>query len=378
MILTELIKIYKNVVKYDTKLGVHINGEDNCYPERVERIINNSISARQGATILQQFIVGKGVIELNDFIVNTKGTTMLQFLNEGGYSLSRQYGIFIHVNYNLEGDITYADVLPYSHCRVGKKDDNDYNGKILVSPDWKDKKITPRVFDVFNYNKEVVLKQIKRDGISKYKGQILFVNPTPFTYPLSKVDPVMLDADTEAQIAVFKNASLRKGFFGKQLIITRPFADGDVGTEEYANGITERDNFRNAMEDFMSVENTGSVMHLETELHNMDLDKEIIFKNIDSNINDKLFQHSEESVSDNIRMAFNNIPSALVRSKDGSLFGSGGEAINQMKLFYQDQTTHERMILEQALNTIARRFKGIERTLTITPLLNVNKQVDNT
>ena len=369
MIVTELLRIWKNIVKYDTKLGIYINGIDNAYPERVERLINNSVTARQSAHLLQSFIIGRGFGIDDNFVVNSKGTTLMQLGNEVAYSLSRQYGYFIHLNYNLEGEITYLDLLPFSHCRLGKKDDNDYNGKILVSADWKDKKIKPSVIDVYNPLKEVILKQIARDGIKKYKGQILFVNPTPFTYPLSKVDPVMLDADTEHQISVFKNASLRKGFFGKQLIITKPFADGDVGSESYANGITERDNFRRTIQDFMSVENTGSLLHLEMDLLSTDFEKEIVFKNIESNINDKLFEHSETSVSDNIRMAFNNIPSALVRSKDGSLFGTGGEAINQMKIFYQDETEYERMLVEQTLSKLMLKFAGFKKAVKIIPLV---------
>lgn len=374
MIVTELIKIWKNLVRFDTKQGIYVNGVDNAYPERIERLINNSVTARQSASLLQSFIVGKGLGVDDKFIINSKGTTLLEFLNEVSHSFSRQYGYFIHVNYNLEGDITYADLLPYSHCRIGKKDDNDYNGKILVSSDWNDKKIKPTVFDVYNDRKEVVMKQIARDGIKKYKGQVLYVNPTPFIYPLSKLDPVQLDADSEHQISVFKNASLRKGFFGKQLIITRPFTDGDVGSEGYAKGITERDKFRETIQDFMSVENTGSVLHLEMDLLGVEFEKEIIFKNIDSNINDKLFEHSETSISDNIRMAFNNIPASLIRSKEGGLFGNSGEAINMMKLFYNDETTYERMLVEQSISKIMMNFKDFKRGVKIIPLV---KQIED-
>ena len=378
MILTTLVNLYKNIVKYDPHKGIFINGIDNAYPERVERTINNSVTARQSAALLQAFITGRGFEGLNEVAVNSKGTTLLQFLNEVAYSFSRQYGAFVHVNYNLNGDIVYLDSLPYSHCRIGKKDDNKYNGKILVSPDWNDRRKTPEVFDVYSPLKEVVLAQITKQGINKYKGQILFINPSPFEYPLSKVDPVILDADTEHQISIFKNASLRKGFFGKQIVITRPFADGAMeNNPSYGDKITERNNFRDAMEKFLGAENVASFLHLEIPLDSFDLEKEIIFKNIDSNINDKLFAHSELTVSDNIRMAFNNIPAALIRSTDSSVFGQSGEYLKAMKLFYQEETEFERLLIESEISKLTLKYIGLQKKLTIKPLINVNITADN-
>lgn len=378
MILTTLVNLYKNIVKYDPHKGIFINGIDNAYPERVERTINNSVTARQSAALLQAFITGRGFEGLNEVAVNSKGTTLLQFLNEVAYSFSRQYGAFVHVNYDLNGDIVYLDSLPYSHCRIGKKDDNKYNGKILVSPDWNDRRKTPEVFDVYSPLKEVVLAQITKQGINKYKGQILFINPSPFEYPLSKVDPVILDADTEYQISIFKNASLRKGFFGKQIVITRPFADGAMeNNPSYGDKITERNNFRDAMEKFLGAENVASFLHLEIPLDSFDLEKEIIFKNIDSNINDKLFAHSELTVSDNIRMAFNNIPAALIRSTDSSVFGQSGEYLKAMKLFYQEETEFERLLIESEISKLTLKYIGLQKKLTIKPLINVNITADN-
>ena len=378
MILTTLVNLYKNIVKYDPHKGIFINGIDNAYPERVERTINNSVTARQSAALLQAFITGRGFEGLNEVAVNSKGTTLLQFLNEVAYSFSRQYGAFVHVNYDLNGDIVYLDSLPYSHCRIGKKDDNKYNGKILVSPDWNDRRKTPEVFDVYSPLKEVVLAQITKQGINKYKGQILFINPSPFEYPLSKVDPVILDADTEHQISIFKNASLRKGFFGKQIVITRPFADGAMeNNPSYGDKITERNNFRDAMEKFLGAENVASFLHLEIPLDSFDLEKEIIFKNIDSNINDKLFAHSELTVSDNIRMAFNNIPAALIRSTDSSVFGQSGEYLKAMKLFYQEETEFERLLIESEISKLTLKYIGLQKKLTIKPLINVNITADN-
>jgi hypothetical protein len=366
MILTKILDIFKNETKYDDKLGIFKNGQDNAYPERIERLTNNSVTAKQASYLLQQFILGKGFGIDNDLIINSKGTTLLQFGNEFANCISRQNGAFIHVNYNMNGDITYMDLLPYPHCRLGKKDGLDYTGKILVSSDWSDRKAQRTIFDIYNPRVEVIQKQMNRDGTKSYKGQIIFVNPSAYIYPLAKLDPVMLDADSEHQISIYKNSSLRKGFFGKHIIITPPFADE-----------VERKEFETKVGSFLGVENTGSALHLEMPANNLlELDKSIVFKNIDSNIDDALFAHTEKSISDNIRMAFNNIPPALIRTQDGALFSSGGEAINQMKLFFQEETEYERMIFLQTINTLLLKFKDFKREVTLIPLISIETKVD--
>ena len=114
---------------------------------------------------------------------------------------------------------------------------------------------------------------------------------------------------------------------------------------------------------------------MEMEFNGESIEDELLFKNIDSNINDKLFAHTENSVSDNIRMCFNNVPSALIRSQDGKLFGSSGEAINSMKEFYQEQTNKERMIVNEIVNKLMKRFVTKQENLKIIPLITPKQEV---
>ena len=193
LIAVKIFELAKRLIKFDKQLGVYHNGVDNNYPERVERIINNSATAKPSAKLFRKYIVGKGFDgSLNNFVVNKlKGITLRKFLTKLAESYSKHNGAFIHVNVNLDCKITSIDVLPFSHCRVGKKDDKKYSGKIIVYDNWDqvDGKIDKNKFDdidVFNLNPAVVKAQIeKAGGIDKYKGQVFYFNPDETIYPLS-------------------------------------------------------------------------------------------------------------------------------------------------------------------------------------------------
>jgi len=369
----QLMDIYKRLVQFDKKIGIIRNGEDNAYSERIERFINNSVTAKTASNIMASFLVGRGFGDVeNDLVVNQKkGTTLLSFTNKLAKSITKNRGAFIHINYNLNYKIDSFDLLPFSHCRLGKKDDDKYNGKIGVSDKFTEKNIKDSdvVFiDVYNERESVIKAQINKckgdtevEKLKHYKGQILFINlDDEYTYPLSTIDAVQNDCDSEAQASIFKNRSLRKGFFGKTLVLTDPLIGGlnDYETPElYAIAKSEREDFKDTIKDFIGAENVGGALHVEKEFN--DAQKlEDVFKviQIDSNINDKIFEYTENSTFKNILMAFNNIPTGLVRS-DNSLFAQSGESIKAMQLSYQNNTIMERNEIEQIVQKLMRKFR---------------------
>ena len=46
MKLTILKDIYQNLTNFDKKKEIFFNGEDNLYPQRMDRFINNSVTAK--------------------------------------------------------------------------------------------------------------------------------------------------------------------------------------------------------------------------------------------------------------------------------------------------------------------------------------------
>lgn len=380
-----IVDVYKKLTKFDKSVGVIYNGIDNLYPERVDRFINNSVTAKTCSKIMTSYLVGKGWGEINDkIIVNKEEFISLQrFTYKLCNSATKQRGAFVHVNYDLNFKPCSYDVLPYSDCRLGKKDDDRYNGKIGLSQDWDKKGVKEKdidFFDVFNPKEIVVKNQIENtkgdtliQKLNNYKGQIWYVNfDDEYTYALSQIDAVMNDCDSEAQASVFKNRSLRKGFFGKTLVITKPLSGGleDYNDEkEWYEAQSERTNFKETIKDFIGAENVGDALHIEMEYDEAEkLDDVILFKDISSSVDDKLFAYTESSVFNNILMAFNSIPPALVRPEN-SVFSASGESIKNMQIVYQDNTVNERNQIQQTVQYLMSIFcepvKGLQMELLI-------------
>jgi signal peptidase I len=365
----QVLDIVKRLVKWDKKLEVYTNGEDNAYPERVDRLINNSVTAKMSLEIMIQYLIGKGFGDADNFKVNDD-QKLIDFATDVADDIAKNRGFFIHYDYNLNFDRINPKVLPFEKCRIGKKDSKEYNSKILFKNNWNDSKEKPIVFDVFNSNPDIVKSQIEKAGdISKYKGQVLYYNmDRNYYYPLSRIDAVMNDCDSESQASIYKNMILRKGFFGKQVIVTPPLIDNDlpefiyndlgvpVRNNEYHKRQSEADEIKETIESFIGAENAGGAMLIQ--LPDLQGSIDDIFKviTINSEVDDKMFEYTENSISKNILMAFNNLPISLVKSPDSAMFGNSGESLQEAKKMYWENTSKERNILETIINDVVQNL----------------------
>lgn len=381
----QVLDIVKRLVKWDKKLEIYTNGIDNLYPERVERLVNNSITAKMSFGIMSQYLIGKGFGEADNYKIN-ETQKLIDFASDLADDISLNRGFFIHYDYNLEFEPVNPKVLPFGKCRLGKKDSKEYNGKILFKNDWNDTEEKEIVFDVYNNNKEIVEAQIKNAGsIEKYKGQVFYYNmDRKFYYPLSRVDSVLNDCDSEAQSSIYKNALLRKGFFGKQLIVTPPLIDNDlpetildaergyIRNPDFVKKETEANQVKETIESFIGAENAGGAMLIQLPDFTGTIDDVFKVITINSEINDKMFEYTENSVSKNILMSFNNLPISLVKSPDSALLGNSGEALKEAKKMYWENTSKDRNILETIINDIVANQDGYNGGYLVTkPLIEL-------
>lgn len=360
-----VLDIIKRAVKWDKKLEIYQNGEDNLYPERIDRVINNSVTAKMASEIMVQYLIGKGFGEADNFKVN-ESQKLIDFAIDVADSITRQRGVAIHFDYNLNFEPINPKVLDFTKIRLGLKDSIDYNGKIVFKNDWLNQKEKAVVFDVFNKNPKIVQSQIEKAGsIEKYKGQVLYINlDSRYYYPLSRVDAVLNDCDSESQAAIYKNMLLRKGFFGKQIIMTPPLISNDepemivndagqmVRNHAFAKREAEAGHVKKTIESFIGSENTGGALMIESPDFINGIDSVFKIHTIDSKLDDKMFEYTESSVSKNILMAFNNLPIALVKSPDSAMFGNSGESLKEAKKMYWENTSKERNKLETIINDI--------------------------
>ena len=371
---TLLIDVWKRLTPWSKSADVYANDTDNAYPERMDRLINNSVTAKSAAAIMVQYLLGKGFGAENDnLIINkSKNLKLIDFADDIADDLVKQRGVFIHINWNALYKIADFSVIPYEWCRIVRTDSNDYAGKVAVCKDWlKPKRSDIQLIDVFNPRKKVIDAQVeKAGGWEHYKGQVLFINmDTKLLYPLSRVDSVADDCDSEAQAAIYKNRLLRKGFFGNTLVVTRPLVGEGLepGSHALQEAESEREKFQQALKDSLGAENTGGVLCLEMDFAGEKLDDAILVKQIESKIDDKLFNYTETSVRENILVAFNNLPAGLIKTNEHSLFGNSGEAIREMKRTYWENTTKERNLLITVLNQLLQQSQDYP-SLKVEPL----------
>jgi len=371
---TLLIEVWKRLTPWNKSADVYSNDTDNAYPERMDRLINNSVTAKSAAAIMVQYLIGTGYGSENDSLIinKEKSLKLIDFADDVADDLVKQRGVFIHVNWNALYQIADFSVMPFEWCRIGKMDSNEYAGKIAVCKEWlKPKRSDIQLIDVFNPRKKVIDAQVeKAGGWENYKGQVLFVNmDTKLLYPLSRIDSVAYDCDSEAQAAVYKNRLLRKGFFGNTLVVTRPLVgEGlEAGSKALLDAESEREQFQQAIKDSLGAQNTGGVLCLEMDFAGEKLDDAILIKQIESKIDDKLFNYTETSVRENILVAFNNLPAGLVKTNDSSLFGNSGEAMREMKRTYWENTTKERDLLTAVINQLLSRSQDYS-SLKVEPL----------
>lgn len=344
------------------------NGVNNDYPTVIELLTNSSTTAKTCAGVVADYIFCKGFsLEINareqskiqnqrfkkeTLYINDKRETPNDILKKVARDLSVHRGVFLHVNYNAFFQKTSVAVLPYKYCRLGAKDSKEYKSKVLVYNNWdkqntKEAQKNATVIDVYDPRPEVLSAQIqKAGGIENYKGQVFFLNlDANDSYPLSFIDGVMLDCQSERLSSEFINAGFKRGFFGKYVAITAP-----IESEK------ERDEFREQLKSGTGADSLDTVFHFEANVHSDDLSKSFLLQKIESNINDKVFEYSDKKTANNIRKAYGNIPPVLIDFVEGKLGNTSGESLKEAQLFMQGQMEQERQNVQEMFEEIFDNF----------------------
>lgn len=368
-------------IKYNKQDDVYAWGADNAYPSLVKSLINSSVTAKQCVDLNSKYIYGKGFeftqngTDKNSLIVNKRGLSINQLLRIVSREFSEQNNVFLHVNYNALYEVTSVDLLSSEDLRIGRADSTGYSGKFIDYDNWdksKSKKVDKKDFNIIDkYNSLPAIIEVQVEsagGWNKYKGQILHIT-ADFNqlYSLSDVDSVLYDADSEYQASVFKNTGLRKGFFGAKLFVTKPF-DTDM----------ERRDFEKTINDLKGSENSSGVLLLESNLATDVLAEQFLIQNIDSNIDDKQFESSEQSSARNIRKAF-GVPSILIEDGDNSIFGQSGELLKEAKKTHWENKEEERNIITDAFELLFSNFHtpiNPTNNWEITPIIQTAQPVN--
>lgn len=352
--LDQLHKHSIEAIGRDKRKNVYTNGADDNYPERIELIINNSVTAKMASNKMASFIVGKGFKnqELNNRVLNKKkDLTAYAILKMIANSIVKQKASALHVNYNGALEVDSLDVLPYKNCRLEKLDDVGNKGKWFYSNSWGDlgfsfnrRNEKAIWFYPYSRSEEVIKAQFKaeqinplEDKVNNFRGHLLLMNLEPENiYPLSFIDPAYNDADSEFHSSLFRNNSIKNGFVDKQIIVAKE------GTDENPNTIEQT---------IYDMHGTGGsnigLTLVDSALE--DVSKEIQVINLGATIDAERFKYFDDENEIKILQCFENIHPSLVLGNDTSLFGDGGKKLSELKLNYSQDVEYIRKEIEQTL-----------------------------
>lgn len=323
---------------------------DNAYPQRIFEVLMGSSTGVACSNIYAKFIGGNGFSDeaIGELIINAKGQTVNQLLA----IISRDYAIFktfaIHVNYNLNYEISGMTRIDPRYVRLGIPDTNEYIAKVGVYNDWArdNYKIIKRkeidYIDVYNPNPEAVRKQIERDGgISKYKGQVLYYTGDEQGYPRCPHDSVLNDLEVDAKISVHSLAELDKGFMAKHILFL-PF--------EFASD-EERQSFKAGLTGVEGADG-NSIFVVEAALSKEDQQPEL--KPVDHTFTDLRFESTQEMVRQKIYRAYGQPGILHTDHKDSGL--SSSDQIETAFNFYNQHTVDERIMMQNTFYDLLTRF----------------------
>lgn len=348
--------------------NIYLRDSDNLYNLRIEKVINNSPTAKRCSNMMAKYIVGNGVE--SEIIVNKKGETLNDIADLAANEISTQYGVFFFTSWTIDIDYdqlkpkfvpTNLKVLDSIPLAKSKVDDDGFPGKIyqlnMIARKEQFSKVDKKTnwFYPYNDNPKVILAQMKNDCklkgidnptpadlVQNFRGQVYYLNLTPkYHYALPPWDSVYDDMDTEHRISRYNNTQARGGWLGKT-IIKKFGGDGD-----------EDDAFNETLKANLGSENAADVMVVDVpEGTTDDLSKAFVVDQLKPQFDDKLFESTKKSLRENIAGNFNNAPTVLLFSGDGSLFGTNSEMYLQAKRFYWEQNEYERFKLEKTLSKL--------------------------
>ncbi len=341
---------------YNKRFGIIFNGEDNLKPLVVENLIDASPTALQCAWIYQSFLGGGGFeVDLSSINLSEnfwETITPNDFLFDACESISRHQAVFIQVNYNALYEKDSFSVIPYSLCRLGKKDSKGYSGKIVMSAKgWGKhvKKEDVEVFDTYNPRPEVIQAQVEAaGGWENYKGQVMFFRlSNKHTYPKSLVETAYTFADVEYKMGLYYSSTVDRSFENTTIVRHRKFPS-----------LSAQNDFDKNLKEITGLENSSSTLIVEDD---WDDDKDspgnFKFDTIKNEVKPDKYSHFERSSSNFIRKVFKNVPPQLVDLIQGKLGNTSGEDFKTAQSIYNGSIARDKLKIETLFQELFRNFR---------------------
>ena len=354
--LIKIVELFDRVLPFSKEEGIYKNDVDNLYPNRIEITEKNSTTANSCANKLAQYIFGKGFENKDVAFSNKKGEkiNLNDALQMVVNSVKTHRGAFIHLNFDVENNVNYFDVLDYKKCRISKEDMHGYSGNIIYK-DWNQKTSLYSVnkkkhlffypYNPLNINAQRKIDSPKsenaQDLIRNYRGQVLFLSlDNSNVYPYAWLSgQSVYDADSEFRLALYRNSSIRKGFQDKTMFVLNGF---DKETSK---------DFDEEAQKWLGSENAGSIFTFKIPEFLENPEKVIVPIQLKSSYDSKKFELDEKAFENSIRKSYLQIPKILINDNDGGIFGTSAEALKEAQRIYSNETA---FIREKIADTFER------------------------
>jgi hypothetical protein len=335
----------------DKSAKIQTWGERNDFPQSVDEIIKGSVTGFSCLKVYSSFIFGKGFKDeaLYKTICNRKGQTFDDILKLVVKDYAEIGGYALHINYNLNYQISEIQHVPIETVRFCELDNQGNFKTIKTHPDWGKRNTAVKKFDskdikeYYFYNPKIVEAEIKEaGGIDKYKGQIYFFsNEGQKIYPQSIFLPALTDMSTEQGLSNVAYRNVRNNFFPAGMMV-----EVGVKNQDEENDTDTQDNIKAIQGD----EQAGKILYVQVESK----EEAPSFIPFDSKNYDKEFTVTNETTEARIGKAFSQPP--ILRSVDVS-GNIGAELIRNAYNYYNSITETERIQLERTFNELLRNWK---------------------
>lgn len=368
-------------VNFQQRFKMQSYGADNLYPQNIMAITGASGTAQLCLNRYEKFIEGYGFNNeyFSEMAVNREGVTMDDLLHQVAGDVAHFGGFALHVNYNVLGQISEVNFMPFEQCRLEETDDAGNVAHILVHCDWRGDKtrngqkqtVSEKFigrFDVFNPDTDVVTRQIDAcGGIENYKGQILWLSlDGKNQYPVPLYDAVITEISTDEGLGNIKYRNVRNNFLVACMLIAKKGAPriNDNGEEEERQMIADED-----LKEFQGDTKGSKILYVELE-NDEDEPKVVPFpiRNFD-----KEFATTDESVIERIYSQFHQ---ELFYSIRIGKLGFSGQVMQDAYEYYAGEVTTEQRFIERAFTRVFGSWHDvtIPRDFSIRPMKYISAE----
>jgi len=345
---------------YERRFQMQRYGENNLYPQNLFAIVGASGTAMLCLNRYERFIEGYGLSEATAGIrCNRMGQTTDDILSLVAHDVAMFGGFALHVNYNVLGEVSEVQHVPFETCRLEEKDDAGHVAHILLHPDWQGNQTRngervrleeKNIQRMPIYDPSVAVEQMEQaGGAAQYSGQILWCSTDGvWQYPTPIYDACVTEISTDEGLGNVKYRNVRSNFLVSCMLVTKkglPKIDNE-GNEEDRMMISDED-----LKAFQGDEKLGKIMCVELE---NDEDEPKILPFPSRNF-DKDYTATETSVIERIYAQFHQEIFFAIRL--GKL-GFSGSVMRDAYEYYAGQVTTEQRFIERNLEKVFSHWQG--------------------